>query len=137
MRRARVDHAYPGQGLVEFALVLPVFLLLTLGIVEMGWLLYTNHTLTNATREGARYAMVHGDRSGDLATVSDVQAVVQDHSGALSSSVTVQNVDFEPDALPGSEVTVETTYDYQPIVGVIVGVSPFQLSGETTVIVQY
>jgi Flp pilus assembly protein TadG len=46
------------QSLVEFSLVLPILLLLTLGIVDfaMGFKSYVE--LTNATREGARYAVV-------------------------------------------------------------------------------
>lgn len=127
-----------GQGTVEFALALPIFLLLTFGVIELGWLVYSNHTLTNATREGARYAMVHGERSDTPATEESVEQVVQERSGALPGDITVTKLEFEsPDREPGTEVTVETSYDYQPIVGVMVGVSPFSLSGESTVIVQY
>jgi len=45
-----------GQTLVEFALVVPVFLLLLCGIMDFGFLLYSRMTVINAAREGARMA---------------------------------------------------------------------------------
>jgi hypothetical protein len=45
-----------GQTLVEFALVLPVFLLVVFGLLDVGRLVYTNSTLSQAAREGARLA---------------------------------------------------------------------------------
>lgn len=127
---------YRGQGLVEFALVLPIFLLLTFGVIEMGWLLYNNHTLSNATREGARYAMVNGERSENSSAISGVHAIVTDHASGLSGSVTTE---VTPSTIgePGTQVTVASYYEYQPVVGVIVGVGSFTLSSESTVIVQY
>ncbi len=50
-----------GQSLVEFALVVPIFLAVLFGIIDFGWLLYSRVTLINATREGARAAIVMGD----------------------------------------------------------------------------
>lgn len=138
MRRLFSRFTARGQGTVEFALALPIFLLLTFGVIEMGWLVFSNHTLTNATREGARYAMVNGERSDTPATEESVEQVVQERSGALPGDVTVTDLDFEsPDMEPGTSVTVKTSYDYQPIVGVMVGISPFALTSESTVIVQY
>jgi hypothetical protein len=49
-----------GQGLMEFALVLPVFLALLLGTVDIGRAIWANNTVANAAREAARYAAVHG-----------------------------------------------------------------------------
>jgi Flp pilus assembly protein TadG len=45
-----------GQALVEFALVLPVLLVLTMLIIQYGIIFYTTIGLTNLSREGARYA---------------------------------------------------------------------------------
>jgi TadE-like protein len=49
-----------GQGLAEFAIVLPLFLMLVFGIIDMGRVIWARDSLTNAAREGARYASVHG-----------------------------------------------------------------------------
>ena len=45
-----------GQALVEFALVIPVFLLALVGIFDVGRMVYTNSALSQAAREGARLA---------------------------------------------------------------------------------
>lgn len=47
-----------GQSAVEFALILPILILLILGMIEYGWLLNAKITLTSAAREGARAAAV-------------------------------------------------------------------------------
>lgn len=45
-----------GQGLVEFAIILPLLLLLLLGVVEMGYLLRDYLVVVNADREACRFA---------------------------------------------------------------------------------
>jgi Flp pilus assembly protein TadG len=45
-----------GQALVEFALVLPILLILVFGITEFGRYLYLKNTATNGARQGARVA---------------------------------------------------------------------------------
>jgi len=49
--------------MVEFALVAPMLFLLILGVIEAGRFIFFTETLNNATREGARYAIVHGASS--------------------------------------------------------------------------
>jgi Flp pilus assembly protein TadG len=59
MRRAAcLGRRGTGQGLVEFALVLPIFLLLLFGLIDVGRLVYMNSVLSQAAREGARTASV-------------------------------------------------------------------------------
>ena len=53
-----------GQGLVEIALVLPVFLLILFGILDVGRAVYTNSTLSQAAREGARLAAAEASCAG-------------------------------------------------------------------------
>ncbi len=55
IRRARNNK---GTTVVEFALVLPIFLLLVLGIFDFGRYFFVEHTLQYATREGMRLALV-------------------------------------------------------------------------------
>lgn len=49
-----------GQALVETAVILPLFLVLLLGIVDMGRAVWATTSLASAAREAARYAIVHG-----------------------------------------------------------------------------
>ena len=63
MKRLRIGANYVrwqikslrGQGMVEFALALPVFLLLVLGIMEFSWMLFHYSITFSASREAARY----------------------------------------------------------------------------------
>ena len=52
-----------GQSLVEFALVLPLFLTILIGMVDVGRAIWANNVVANAAREAARYAIVHGGTS--------------------------------------------------------------------------
>jgi len=52
-----------GQSLVEFSLVLPIFLVLIFGLVDFGRAFYTWLIVTEAAREGARAAAVQSDAS--------------------------------------------------------------------------
>ena len=47
-----------GQSLVEFAMVLPLFLLLIFGLIDGGRLVYINNSVAEAAREGARWGSV-------------------------------------------------------------------------------
>jgi Flp pilus assembly protein TadG len=53
-----------GQALVEFALVLPLFLLLVFGLIDMGRLVYMNSTISQAAREATRVAAVEASWIG-------------------------------------------------------------------------
>ena len=47
-----------GQSLVEFALVIPIFLLIVFALIDMGRLVYINNALSEGAREGARWGSV-------------------------------------------------------------------------------
>jgi len=47
-----------GASAVEFALTLPIFIILFIGIIEFGWYFFVQHTIQYATREGMRLALV-------------------------------------------------------------------------------
>jgi len=61
MKRARGTLNRRGQALVEFALVLPLLLLLVVGMLEFAKAWNLHQTLTDAVREGARRALIHDD----------------------------------------------------------------------------
>jgi Flp pilus assembly protein TadG len=49
-----------GQSLVEFALVIPVFLVVFLAVLDLGRVVWANNALASAAREATRFAIVHG-----------------------------------------------------------------------------
>jgi Flp pilus assembly protein TadG len=50
-----------GQALVEFALIVPVFILLLVGLFDLGRGVFAFNTISNAAREAARVAIVDQD----------------------------------------------------------------------------
>ena len=98
-----------GQGVVEFAFVLPLLLALVLGICEFGILFNNYVTLTDATRVGARKATVSrfvGD-NGASAVVAARNAAPGLNPATLV--VTATSTDWQ---VAGSDVTVTATYPY-------------------------
>ena len=55
-----------GAVMLEMAIVLPIFLLLVLGIIEMGRVMMLNQMATNACREASRRAIVPGEAHGNV-----------------------------------------------------------------------
>lgn len=49
---------YGGQSLVEFAIILPILLLLILGVFDLGRVIYYYSAISSAAREGARFGVV-------------------------------------------------------------------------------
>ena len=58
MRNRRIT---AGQSLVEFALIFPLFLLLIMGLFDIGRAIFYFSTLNTAVREGTRFAIVQPD----------------------------------------------------------------------------
>ena len=67
-RSRRASDRGRGQAMVEFALVVPVFLLVLSGILDFGFMLFTRMSVINATREGAHAGIIVADPT----TISDV-----------------------------------------------------------------
>lgn len=74
-----------GAALVEAALVLPVFVGVTLGIVEFGRAMMIGQLVTNAAREGARLAIIEGSTNSDVEAT--VRNFLQQSAGASAANV--------------------------------------------------
>jgi Flp pilus assembly protein TadG len=88
-----------GQGLVEFAFVLPVFLMLVMGIADLGLAVFAYNSITNAAREGARLAIVNQD-TAKITTRATSQAAV-----ARTPTVTVGFYQANDDGTPDLTTT--------------------------------
>ena len=67
-----------GVALLEFALILISLTLLSLGMIEFGLIAYNKQVITNASREGARWAIVNPS-AAPWRTTSSVEGVVQEY----------------------------------------------------------
>lgn len=107
-----------GQALVEMALVIPFFLLLLFGVIEMGRIGHTYITVSSAARAGARLATIGG---------SDIEireAVLNSAPTLNSSALTVEVTPNQPNRKSGQGVSVQVTYPVQLIIPVISNIVP-------------
>lgn len=77
-----------GQALVEFALVVPFFLLLLFGIIDLGRLVYAANAVSNGAREAARAGSVANrpPECGGMSREACVQAVAASHAWGLPAA---------------------------------------------------
>jgi Flp pilus assembly protein TadG len=79
-----------GAAVVEFAVVAPVFFLLIFGMIEFGRMVMVQQILTNASREGARKAVLDGSTTGD------VQNTVTTHMADARITINNGNITINP-----------------------------------------
>lgn len=66
------QRAERGAAAVEFALVVPLMLIVLFAILDLGWVFNQQLAVTAAAREGARYAAVHSDDAGAQGAAEDL-----------------------------------------------------------------
>lgn len=148
MRRRRARST--GQALAEFALVAPMFLLLMLAIMEGGRFIFYYEMLSSATREGARYAIVHGsnalnacpsgpnppwlpantcDPDGD-----NVKEAVRDAAIDLpgTSALVFDTPFWETNNYRGEKVTIGVHFTYQPMFPILPNIT---VSAESSLVI--
>jgi Flp pilus assembly protein TadG len=96
-----------GAAVMEMALSMIVLLTLIFGLIEMCLALYTFHYVSDAAREGSRYAIVHGS----TCTVSGVSCTMT----SAQIQTYVQNLGYP--GIQSSNMTVTTTYSTYPAGG--------------------
>jgi Flp pilus assembly protein TadG len=110
-----------GQATVEFALILPVLLLIVVGILDFGRATNYYNTLTELAAEGARSAAVNVNPDGTAVAGKSIQnqikctAISTELSKSNTYHVTINSVGTgNPDPIPaGQPVQVQTSYDFR------------------------
>ncbi|MEJ2352366.1 MAG: pilus assembly protein [Anaerolineales bacterium] len=139
------------QGMVEFALTLPILLMLFFGIIEFGRLLFVYSATTTAAREAARYGSAAGDDGSSIPYYRNCTGI-EDAALRIGGIAGLQRSDIEIyydidedglqdpstiDSLPpcgnstqidlGDRIVVRVKVRYQPIVP-LVNLSSFDIS---------
>ena len=132
-----------GQALVEFALILPVLLLILMGIFDFGRAVWAYNTLSNAARDGARVAIV--DQTVTAGIEAGAQRAADQSTGlGVDPAADVDVVYTEPDGDPcpahflgcTAEVTVRNQFiAITPIIGNIIG--PIDLESSTILTIEF
>jgi TadE-like protein len=107
-----------GGAAVEFALILPVLILILFGIVEFSLIMYDKAVITNASREGARQGIIYRADGGVYSplTVAEIQTAVMNYLN--SSHLYCLRTPLDPivEPLPDTPslrmLTVRVTYRY-------------------------
>ena len=135
------------QAMVEFMLVLPILLLILYGILEVSRLVFIYTSVSNASRQAARYGATAGDGDGvpryldcdGIRDVANQSAYIVDFDevnitydrglNADGSQIPITGIDPNPnlDSCPideydvrnGDRIIVQVTASYEPIVSVL------------------
>lgn len=112
--RGRSRRRGRGQALVEFALVLPVFLLIIFGVVDFGRAVYGFNTIGNAARAGGRVAIV----SQTPATIQNAAIGEAIGLGTQPADVVISYGCAAPYSI-GCIASVKVNYTFRPITPII------------------
>jgi Flp pilus assembly protein TadG len=132
-RSSRSFRREEGNSMVEFSLVAVMFVMLLLGVVELGRMILVYTTIAQAAKAGARYAIVHGsfrtgtgvDGPSGPGNTTQVQTVVQNFAsaGPLQTSSLTTTVTYPTISglcgtnQPGCPVQVTVSYPFTPLLG--------------------
>jgi Flp pilus assembly protein TadG len=108
-----------GGAMVEFAIVLPLLLLLVFGMIEFSILMYDKAMITNASREGARFAILY-DRNPDGTmgkTEAEIKTVIKNYAQAHLISFDAgtfgdANIVVSPRTLVAGDYVRQVTVNY-------------------------
>jgi Flp pilus assembly protein TadG len=98
-----------GAGLVEFAILAPLFVVLLFGLVEFGLAIYNKGVVTNASREGARFGVVYAT---PRKTQGEIMAKVQEYLTKAGFTDTASIDVTGAQGNSGNPLSVTVTYPY-------------------------
>lgn len=106
-----------GAAVVEFALILPLLLVILFGIIEFSVYFFDKAVITNASREGARAGIVFAvPRISNAEIEAKVTAYCADHLISFDPSSTL-SIAVDPNDVasrtPGVPLTVTVTYPFR------------------------
>jgi len=125
-----------GQGMVEFALVLPVLILLLIGIMEFGYFFFVYSSANTAVRSAVRYGSASGDNGSGVPYYQDCPGI-REVATRLGRYANIQNGDVTIfydkgpgtssegncgggyDPALGERIVVQVTVTYHPIISLL------------------
>jgi len=121
--QSRRYYSSNGQGLVEFAILIPLLILIVFGVLDLGRAFYALITITNAAREGARLGTVSMNLRDGI-SVSEEQAMKDAAvNEAVGAGVVISPADVSIDCPSGcarvNPLRVTVTYHFDLVMGVL------------------
>jgi Flp pilus assembly protein TadG len=90
LRRSDADR---GQTMVEFALIIPIVLLIMLGLFDLGRIVFINNSLSDGARDGARHAAIRPRDADYCARVDDAVRSATRGQPLTPYTVTIRTLD--------------------------------------------
>lgn len=136
-------YRHRGQTLVEFALILPILLLILMGMFDFGRAIVAYNTLSEAARNGARVSIVN-QTPADICSVAASRAVALGMPTTCAANATAPGI-YVTASTGGTSCaeiktcnqTVRATYQFRaitPIIGNFIG--PITLTATSTLAVE-
>lgn len=133
------DKQVSGQGLIEFALVLPILLLLIIGALDYGFAFFTKVKLESSAREGAFYMVYH---SGETGAFDEAKKRVQYEGENSGIAISLSDIDINcmsggtQDNTCPSNSTVIVTVSHQISLALdIFGNGPLELTSDARMLI--
>lgn len=111
-----------GQSLVEFALLLPVLVLILVGVFDLGRAFHALITISNAGREAARYGTLHNDILDDPDEMDKLYNVAVVEAASSNMPISADDVNVlclatgaPPKCPRDTTLQVQVDYTYTPI----------------------
>lgn len=118
-----------GQSLLEFALTLPLFLWLVLGLFDLGRGVASYTVLSNCAREGARAATIPLTSDAGVASAINSQSTIL---GTVPSSDITITPAAQSARSSATKVTVQVRYQFQPVAPLVSNVVGSVISMQAT-----
>ena len=110
-----------GAAAVEFAILLPLLLMLVLGTIEFGRAYNAQITLTNAARDGVRVMAIGNDPAG-------AKTAAQNAAASVSTTIPSSDITLSTNTCStGAQVTLTIKYNLATITGIA---GPFPMTGK-------
>lgn len=101
-----------GGTLIEIALVLPIALLFTFGVILLCLFLSSYSSATYASRTAIRYAQFHGAASLKPCAATDLATIVSAYLTTIPASAVTVTSTWSPDNTVGSRITIKVSLAY-------------------------
>jgi Flp pilus assembly protein TadG len=128
LRRAR-----RGSNLIEFALILPVFVALFTGIMEFSWVFFLHAAVVNAVRDGCRAGAVTPQTdSPDTAAIDHMTYLMAAWSPCGTNASLCNFTAVSQGASPEESLVCTIDFTYEPLVGMVP--APERMTATATVL---
>ena len=118
-----------GSQLIEFALVLPLLLLVVLGIMDFGLLFQRYEAVTNAAREGARLAVIEGRTDGDVRARVNKYVTDGGLTALIDANIQLNRTVALSGTATASSVTITYPFEFMMLNPIVRMVTPTSTTG--------